>query len=147
MIMDESILNKEIRFRITSDFICRLLEVIHTSQNIMLQSVSYLLFQNNYSAYKSFLLLNEEFPSFELLPIKKLISFNNEEQTIRVIYIYNPTDQRRIEIVKILLDTYQVRVTSNKQSINTCQINPKWSNKRSNILDQNQFEVRFIYFK
>jgi hypothetical protein len=49
--------------------------------------------------------------------------------------------------MKILLDKYQVHITSNKQSIHTCQINPKWSDRRSNIIDQNQFEVRLIYLQ
>jgi hypothetical protein len=113
----------------------------------MQQSAVYLLFENNYSFYNQFLILNQEFETFQSLPKRKLISFNNEKQTIRVVYIYNPTDQRRIEIVKILLDTYQVYVTSNQKSIKTCQIDPKWFDKRSNILNPNQFEVKFIYFK
>jgi len=144
---EKYILNKEILFRISSHFFSRLLAVIKISQSIMEQSAAYLLFQNDYSVYNQFLVLNQEFQTFQSLPIRKLISFNNNEQTIRIIYIYNPTDQKRIEIVKILLDTYQVHVTSNKQSINTCQIDPKWSDRRSNIINQNQFEVRFIYFK
>jgi hypothetical protein len=113
----------------------------------MQQAAAYLLFQDDYSFHNQFLVLNQDFPSFQSLPIRKLLSFNNGEQTSRVIYIYNPTDQKRIEIIKILVDTYQVRVTSNKQSINECQIDPKWSSRRSNIMDENQFEVRSIDFK
>ena len=113
----------------------------------MQQAASYLLLQNDYLFNNQFLISNQEFPTFQSLPIRRLLSFNNNQQTIRVIYIYNPTDQRRNEIVKILVDTYQVHVTSNKQSINECQIDPKWSSRRSNIMDSNQFEVRSIYFK
>ncbi len=113
----------------------------------MQQSAAYLLFQNDYFVHNQFFVLNEDFPTFDSLPSRKLISFNNRGETIRVIYIYNPTDQRRIEIMKILLDKYQVHITSNKQSIHTCQINPKWSDRRSNIIDQNQFEVRLIYLQ
>ncbi len=112
----------------------------------MRQSAFYLLFQNNYYVYNQFFVLNENYQTFQSLPERKLLSFNNQQQSIRVVYIYNPTDQRRIEIVKVLLDTYQVRVISHKQSRIPCQIDPKWSDKRSNIIDQNQFEVRFIDF-
>ncbi len=59
----------------------------------------------------------------------------------RVIYIYNPTDQRRIQIVKVLINTYQVYVTSNNQIINSCQIDPKWTGRKSNMLEKNMFEV------
>ena len=110
----------------------------------MQQSAVYLLFQNNYSVYNQFFVLNEDYQTFQSLPERRLLSFNKHEQSIRIVYIYNPTDQRRIEIVKILLDTYQIRVISHQQSSISCQIDPKWSDKRSNILNQNQFEVRFI---
>jgi hypothetical protein len=70
-----------------------------------------------------------------------LISF----LSCRIIFIYNPTDQRRVEIVKILLDTHQVRVTSNKQPIGACQIDPKWSSIRSNMLINDQFEVEYFF--
>lgn len=111
----------------------------------MQQSAAYLLFQNNYPIYNQFLILNQDFPTYQSLPIRKLMPLKNEKQSNQVIYIYNPTDQRRIEIVKILLDTYQVYITSNKQPMNSCQIDPKWSDQKSNILDQNQFEVRLMY--
>ncbi|CAF0800037.1 unnamed protein product [Rotaria sp. Silwood1] len=132
------------RDHVVDDFGQKLLTVIMLSQLIMQQSAAYLLFQNYYSVHEQFLLLNQEFQTFDILPIRKLISFQNKKQTIRTIYIYNPTDQRRIEIVKILLDTYHVRVTSNKEPIQTCQIDPKWSNRRSNIMNQNQFELLIL---
>jgi hypothetical protein len=110
----------------------------------MQQSAVYLLFQNNYSFYNQFFVLNEDYQTFQSLPQRRLLSFNNQEQSIRMVYVYNPTDQRRIEIVKILIDKYQVQVTSHEQSKILCQIDPKWTDKRSNIIDQNQFEVRLI---
>ncbi|CAF4287800.1 unnamed protein product, partial [Rotaria magnacalcarata] len=55
--------------------------------------------------------------SFESLPRRKLITLDSQAQTIKVVYIYNPTDQRRIQIVKILVSTHQVFVTSNNQPI------------------------------
>ena len=112
----------------------------------MEQALAYLLFQNNYLMNNQYLMSNQEFQSFQTFPKSKLISFGNQEQTFRVIYIYNPTDQRRIEIIKILVDTYHIHVTSNKQSIHTCQIDPKWSAERSNAIDPNQFEVCKSYF-
>ncbi|CAF2687357.1 unnamed protein product [Rotaria sp. Silwood2] len=132
------------RDHIVIDFGQKLRTVIILSQIVMQQSASYLLYQNNYSANNQFLTFNQEFQTFETLPIRKFISINNEQQNNRMIYIYNPTDQRRIEIVKILLDTYNVRVTSNNKPIETCQIDPKWSNRRSNIMNQNQFELLIL---
>jgi hypothetical protein len=61
-------------------------------------------------------------------------------------YIYNPTDQRRIQIVKVLIDTYQVHITSNNQIINSCQIDPKWTGRKSNMMEKNMFEVRLKIF-
>lgn len=107
----------------------------------MQSSVSYLLFQNEYSVKNQFLILNQVFPTVHSLPIKRMISFQNEDQQNRIIYLYNPTDQRRIEIIKILVDTHRVRVTSNNSPIETCQIHPKWFNKQSNFIVQNQFKV------
>ncbi|CAF3632237.1 unnamed protein product [Rotaria sordida] len=133
------------RAHVVNDFGQKLLTVIILSQIVMQQSAAYLLFQNYYSFNNQFLILNQEFETFDTLPIRQFISFNNNnKEKIRMIYIYNPTDQRRIEIVKILLDTYYVRVTSNKQPIETCQIDPKWSNRRSNIMNQNQFELLIL---
>ena len=60
-----------------------------------------------------------------------------------MIYVYNPTDQRRIQMVKVLLDTHQVTVTSDKQAVRACQIDPKWKGKRSNTMETNRFEVSF----
>jgi hypothetical protein len=56
-------------------------------------------------------------------------------------YIYNPTDQRRIQLVKVLIDTHQVYITSNNQVINSCQIDPKWTGRKSNMMEKNIFEV------
>ena len=56
-------------------------------------------------------------------------------------FIYNPTDQRRLDIVKILVDTYQVYVTSNNQPINSCQIDPQWTGRKSNLMEKKIFEV------
>ncbi|CAF4659943.1 unnamed protein product, partial [Rotaria socialis] len=68
---------------------------------------------------------------------KKFVSFHKNH----IIYIYNPTDQRRLETIKILLHKYQVHVTSNNQTITDCQVDPKWSHRRSNIINENQFEL------
>jgi hypothetical protein len=145
MIMEESIFKNEISIHTLYSFIyIRLLTAIVLSQIVMQQSALYLLFPNDYSSNTPLLISDKEYKIFDLFPTRKLISFNNQEQTIRVIYLYNPTDQRRVEIVKILLNTHQVHVTSNKQPINACQIDPKWSNTRSNIMAKDQFEVRLI---
>ena len=58
-----------------------------------------------------------------------------------MIYIYNPTDRQRIQIVKVLINTHQVYVTSNNQRINSCQIDPKWTGRKSNMMEKNLFEV------
>ena len=145
MIMDESRLNKSISIFLI--MFNRLLQAITLSQFIMAQSVSYLLFQDDYSMNRGFVISDQEFERYDRLPIKKLISIKSEIKSARIVYIHNPTDQKRNDIVKILLDTYQVYVTSNNQSILACQIDPKWSDKRSNIMDPNQFEVRLIYFE
>ena len=62
----------------------------------------------------------------------------------RVIYVYNPTDQRRVQIVKLLIDTYQVYVTSNNKVIDSCQIDPSWTGRKSNMMEKNTFEVCLI---
>lgn len=120
----------------------RLLDVIGICRLLMQQSAAYLLFRKDYSFYNQTLILNEQFDTFQSLPRREFISLKNSEQTSRVIYIYNPTDQRRKEIKKILLDTHQIRVTDNQQSPVSCQIDPIWTDRRSNIIDINQFEVK-----
>lgn len=104
----------------------------------MQESAAYLLYQNMYTIEHQFLIFNEESPTADSFAIKRLIKLSPN----RVLYIYNPTDQRRIDIIKVLVDTYQVRVTSNQKSIKHCQIDPNWSHKRSNTINSNQFEVR-----
>mgnify|MGYP002384677662 FL=1 len=112
----------------------------------MQQSIAYLLFQQNYSADKQILILNEEFPSYESLPHSKLLSFENPTTTSRTIFIYNPTDQRRIEIIRVLIDKVYVHVTSHQQPITECQIDPKWTDDKSNTIDENLFEVSRSFF-
>jgi hypothetical protein len=63
----------------------------------------------------------------------------------RVVYVYNPTDQRRIQLVKVLVDTHQVSISSNRQVIRTCQIDPKWTGKKSNQIETNMFEVCCLF--
>ncbi|CAF4454062.1 unnamed protein product [Rotaria socialis] len=128
------------REQVVNDYGEKLLAVIILSQIIMQQSAAYLLFQNRYSIKSQFLLSNQEFQTFESLPIRKFVSFHKNH----IIYIYNPTDQRRLEIIKILLHKYQVHVTSNNQTITDCQIDPKWSHRRSNIINENQFELLIL---
>lgn len=108
----------------------------------MQHSADYLLFPKDYSFYNQTLILNQRFQTFQSLPQRELLSWKNQEfESSRVVYVYNPTDQRRIEIKKILLDTYQVRVSNHRQPNVPCQIDPIWSDKRSNIIDDKHFEV------
>ncbi|CAF2556746.1 unnamed protein product [Rotaria sp. Silwood2] len=129
---------------VVNDYGLKLQTAISSSQNVMEQSAAYLLYQNDFRADTDLLLSNIQFKTFESLPTRKLISFNNQEQKIKVIYIYNPTDQRRTQIVKILIDTYQVYVTSNNQVINSCQIDPKWTGRKSNMIEKNMFELLIL---
>lgn len=59
----------------------------------------------------------------------------------RVLYIFNPTDQRRTQLVRILVNTHEIHVTSNNQPIDACQIEPKWTGKKSNMMEKNLFEL------
>jgi hypothetical protein len=97
------------------------------------------------------LIPNQRFQTFESLPIQNLITFIHDLQSTHVVYVHNPTDQKRYEVIKILVDTYQLYVTtdisSSHQIVGACQIDPKWSNKRSNIIDKSQYEVRLILFQ
>ena len=61
----------------------------------------------------------------------------------RTIFVYNPTDQRRVQLVKVLLDTSKVFVTSNKQAVQACQIDPTWAGRKSNVMRTDRFEVCF----
>ena len=88
--------------------------------------------------------LNEHFPRFDSLPQRILISSTDDPSWSHPLYIYNPTDQLRIELIQILIDTHQVSVTSNEQLINECQIDPKWSDKQFNTVENDQFEVNSI---
>ena len=63
----------------------------------------------------------------------------------RTIFVYNPTDQRRVQLVKVLLDTSKVFVTSNKQPIPACQVDPSWSGRKSNTMQTDRFEVCLTY--
>ena len=108
----------------------------------MQQSASYLLFPHEYSLYNQMLILNERFETFESLPQRELVSLKNHQlETSEVVYVYNPTDQRRIEIMRLHLDTHQVRVMNHQQSNVPCQVDPIWSDKRSNIIDSKHFQV------
>ena len=123
----------------------RLLDVIGICRLLLQQSAAYLLFCKDYSFYNQTLILNEQFDTFQSLPRRELISLKNPEQTSRVIYIYNPTDQRRKEITKIPLNTHQVRVMDNQQSPVLCQVDPIWTDRRSNLIETNQFEVKAFF--
>ncbi|CAF1276065.1 unnamed protein product [Rotaria sordida] len=129
---------------VVNDYGLKLETAITSSQNVMEQSAAYLIYQNDFSPDTDLLLSNIQFKTFESLPTRKLISFNSQEQKLKVIYIYNPTDQRRIQIVKILVDTYQVYITSNNQMINFCQIDPKWTGRKSNMMEKNMFELLIL---
>ena len=96
-----------------------------------------LVFRRNAQLLRS----NEHFPTFEALPEQKLLSLGQSAQATRLLYVYNPTDQRRREIIRVLVDSYRVHVTSNNQSVDACQVDPKWSDSRSNTMDMDQYEV------
>lgn len=83
---------------VVNDYGSKLFGLINICQLVMQQSIAYLLFQENYSVNKQMLTLNEEFPSYESLPNRKLFSFENRTISRRTVFIYNPTDQRRVEI-------------------------------------------------
>ncbi|CAF3772610.1 unnamed protein product [Rotaria sp. Silwood1] len=129
---------------VVNDYGLKLETAIVSAQNVMEQSAAYLLYQNDFSADTDLLLSNIQFKTFESLPTRKLISFNSQQQQVKVIYIYNPTDRRRTQIVKVLIDTYQVHVTSNNQVIDTCQIDPKWTGRKSNMMEKNTFELLIL---
>ncbi|CAF3343113.1 unnamed protein product [Rotaria socialis] len=129
---------------VVNDYGLKLEIAIKSAQNVMEHSAAYLLYQNDYSADNDSLLSNMHLQSFESLPRRKLITLDSQAQAIKVVYLYNPTDQRRIQIVKILLSTYQVFVTSNNQPIDSCQIDPKWTGKKSNVMAKNKFELLFL---
>ncbi|UJR15510.1 hypothetical protein I4U23_002451 [Adineta vaga] len=129
---------------VVDDYGRKLLSTVYMAQDIMLQSATYLLFQNDYFFQRKVLASNEEFLAYDILPIKRLLQFDDNEQKHRVLYIYNPTDQRRLEFVQIFINTFRVHITSNKKTIETCQIEPKWSRKQSNIMEQNQFELLIL---
>lgn len=122
----------------------RLFGLINICQLVMQQSIAYLFFQENYSVNKQMLILNEEFPSYESLPNRRLFSFENRTISRRTVFIYNPTDQRRVEIVRVLIDTPHVCITSNQQAITECQIDPKWIETKPNTINENLFEVRLL---
>ncbi|CAF4380139.1 unnamed protein product, partial [Adineta steineri] len=125
---------------VVNDYGLKLQTAITSSQNVMEQSAAYLIYQNNYTSKIDLLLSNIEFKTFESLPTRKVLSLNNQQQPSKSIYVYNPTDQRRTQIVKIVVDTYQVYVTSNKQIIKSCQIDPKWTGRKSNMIEKSLFE-------
>lgn len=90
---------------------------------------------------------NEDFLSFDALPKRILISATNETLWSHTLYIYNPTDRRRIELISLLIDVDQVSITSNRQRIEACQIDPQWSEEQRNTVEANQFEVNRISFR
>ncbi|CAF0778226.1 unnamed protein product [Adineta steineri] len=129
---------------VVNDYGLKLQTAITSSQNVMEQSAAYLIYQNNYTSKIDLLLSNIEFKTFESLPTRKVLSLNNQQQPSKSIYVYNPTDQRRTQIVKIVIDTYQVYVTSNKQIIKSCQIDPKWTGRKSNMIEKSLFELLIL---
>ena len=113
----------------------RLLAAIVASQSVMEQSASHLLLGRGAPP----LVVSEAFDSWESLPRQRLLSFNHSR---RIVFVYNPTDGQRRDIVRILIDRHQVRVTSDGQTIRACQIDPAWTHRRSNSIERDQFEVR-----
>ncbi len=61
----------------------RLETAITSSQIVMEQSAAYLLYQNDYSEDKDLLLSHIQFKKFDVLPTRRLISLDSEEQTIK----------------------------------------------------------------
>jgi hypothetical protein len=49
----------------------------------MEQSAAYLIYQNDYSFEKDLFLINQQFKTFESLPTRRLISFNNQQQPLK----------------------------------------------------------------
>ncbi|UJR31177.1 hypothetical protein I4U23_018684 [Adineta vaga] len=129
---------------VVNDYGLKLETAIKNAQTVMEQSAAYLLFPNDFSSSTDLLLSNTELKTFESLPTRRLISFNTQEQKLKTIYIYNPTDQRRVQLVKILIDTYQVYITSNNQTHYACQIDPKWTGRKSNMIDNKFFELLIL---
>ncbi|CAF3685423.1 unnamed protein product [Adineta steineri] len=129
------------RAHVVNDYGRKLLAIIKISEIVMQHSAAYLLFQNNYYFNTQYLVLSQDFPTYESLPIRRMLTFMKGQQSNHIIYIYNPTDRKRIELVKIFINIYQVYVTSNKKYIDKCQIDPKWSSRRSNTIEDNQFEL------
>ncbi|CAF1114091.1 unnamed protein product [Adineta ricciae] len=126
---------------VVNDYGRKLLSSIHMTQNIIEQSAAFLLFPNEYFFRQQVLASNEVFPSYDLLSTKQLLVFDNNQQNHRVVYIYNPTDQKRSEIIQILSNVYHVHITSSGKLVKTCQIGPKWSSKTSNTMEQHQYEL------
>jgi hypothetical protein len=64
----------------------RLQTAITSAQNVMEQSASYLLYQNDYSSDKDLLLSHIQFKKFDILPTRELISLIGQQQTIKYFY-------------------------------------------------------------
>ncbi len=64
----------------------RLQTAITSAQNVMEQSASYLLYQNDYSSDKDLLLSHIQFKKFDILPARELISLIGQQQTIKYFY-------------------------------------------------------------
>ncbi|CAF0930355.1 unnamed protein product [Adineta ricciae] len=130
--------------QVVNDYGSKLETAIKSAQTVIEQAAAYLLFPNEFSPKTDLLLSNTEFKTYESLPNQRMISFNGQEQKLKVLYVYNPTDQRRVQLVKLLIDTHQVYVTSNQQVVNACQIDPKWTGRKSNVIDNKYFELLIL---
>lgn len=108
------------------------------SQNVLQQSINRLLAPNLSLKLNS----NEEFLTFDSLPKKNLILAKDLNPWSHRIFIYNPTDRRRIELIHLFIDIYQIYITSNDQIVTECQIDPKWNDEEQNRFEDDQFEVK-----
>ena len=68
---------------VVNDYGLKLQTAITSSQTIMEQSAAYLIYQNDYSFEKDLFLINQQFKTFESLPTRRLISFNNQKQALK----------------------------------------------------------------
>ncbi|CAF1076270.1 unnamed protein product [Didymodactylos carnosus] len=135
---------------VVNDYGEKLLVAIRSCHQIIEESISFLIFDKSYSFLlnQTLLTMNSVMEKYDGLPQRKLITMKTDELKSKTVYIYNPTDQQRIEIVKVIIDTYNVQVkyqTLDASFVSIqCQIDPKWTGKRSNTFSSDTFELLFL---
>ncbi|CAF0836527.1 unnamed protein product [Didymodactylos carnosus] len=135
------------RYPVVNDYGKKLLAAIRSCYRIIEESVSFLILDKSYSysTNQNLLTMDSWMDRYDTLPQRKLITMKTDLKTL---HIFNPTDQRRIEIVKVIIDDYNIRVSYRISATSVtpirCQIDPKWAGKRSNDFISNQFELLFL---